>query len=158
MNKPFLTILFILTVAACWAAGGEWKNFDSGRFSILMPQPPRPAANSQWVSLDPQGRAYNASSGYLATPPEKAKDYFDQTVETAIEGTHGHLLYKKYLKVQGLQACEFKLTGGNHVVAGRLILDKSWVYILEFATDSHNFDAGLMKKFFDSFHTNESEK
>ncbi len=132
--------------------------FDSGRFAILMPQPPRPAANSQWVSMDPQGRAYNASSGYLTDPPKKAQDYFDQTVETAVEGTHGRLLYKKYLKVQGLPACEFKLTDGKHVVGGRLILDKTWVYILEFATDNKSFDTSLMKKFFDSFHINEPGK
>jgi len=158
VRKTFWTLVFTLLTAVVWAAGSEWKRFDSGRFSILMPQTPKPAANSQWVASDAFGRAYNASAGYLTTPPGKAKEYFDHTVATAVEGTHGRLLYQRSLKVQGLPACEFKLTDGSHTLAGRLVLDKSWVYILEFATNTKDFDVTLMKKFFDSFHINELGK
>ena len=149
-------VLALLLAAPLLAA--DWKKFDSGRFSILMPETPKPATNSQWVAADPQGRAYNATSGFLTDAPADPRNYFDQTVQTALEGTHGHLLYKKYLKMQGLPACEFKLTDGVHVVGGRLVLDKAWVYILEFATDTKTFDASLMKRFFESFHINEPGK
>ena len=159
MRRLYWLVPALALYASCLAAGTDWTRYDSGRFSVLMPGTPKQVSTgSQWVSSDPEGRAYNASSGYLMQPPLSSRIYFDKTVATAQAGVQGRLLYQKFLKVQDRPACDFKITDGVHVVGGRLVLDGHWIFILEFASSVHNFDASPMDKFFGSFRIDETVK
>jgi hypothetical protein len=145
-----ITLLVILVLFPSFLLA-DWQSFNPGPFSVILPGPPRKVGgNLVWVATDHQKRAYNVTCKRLEDFQISPKDYFSQTIEDVAEGLHGQLDYQKLLKFQGNEACEFKITTPKHVVVGRLILTKPYLYSLEVSAGSNDYDSGMAGKFFDS--------
>ncbi len=146
-TSAFLAVLVFWPV--CLFA--DWQQFNSGLFSVLLPGSPRKTGGHLvWVAIDSQKRAYNVTCKILEDFPISPKDYFVQMQEDLAAGLQGRLEYHKFIKFQGWAACEYKISTPKHVVVGRLVLTKPYLYSLEVASGSQDYDASSAGRFFDS--------
>lgn len=141
-----LTLIFPALLLA------DWQAFNPGFFTVLLPGSPRKIGGIlEWVATDTQKRAYNVTCKKLEDFPPDTTEYFSQTLNGLVEGLHGRLDTERFMKIDGNEACEFKITTLQHVALGRMVLTKPYLYSLEVASGLKDFDPDSAGKFFDSF-------
>jgi hypothetical protein len=145
----FLVLAMMLFPALLFA---DWLPFSPGLFTVLLPGPPRKISGiAEWVALDAHKRAYNVTCKKLGDFPPDAREYFSQTLDDVAEGLHGRVDSRRFMTIEGNEACEYKITTPQHVALGRMVLAKPNLYSLEVASGLKDSDPGSAGKFFDSF-------
>jgi hypothetical protein len=130
----------------------DWQAFNPGLFTVFLPGPPRKIGGIlEWVAVDSRKRAYNVTCKKLEDFPKDARSYFSQTLDDVAEGLRGRLDSHRFLKIEGNQVCEFKITTPQHVALGRMILAKPYLFSLEVVSGLKDCDLDPAGKFFDSF-------
>jgi hypothetical protein len=150
LKQAFLLLPMMLLCPALLFA--DWQAFNPGLFTVLLPGSPRKINGIlEWVATDPQKRAYNVTCKNLDDFPPDAREYFSQSLNDVVEGLHGRLEAYRFMVFEGNETCEFRITTPRHVVIGRMVLAKPYLYSLEVATGPKDFDADSAVKFFNSF-------